>query len=70
MRAMEDVLDVYHRPYDPARLVVALDEVSEPLVGDVVQPIAVQSGQLERFDYEYAQNGPANPFMISEPLTG
>lgn len=67
---MEDVLDVYHRPYDPARPVVAVDETSKQLVGEAVQPIPAEPGQPERFDYEYVRNGTANLFMISEPLAG
>jgi hypothetical protein len=67
---MEDVLDVYHRPYDPARPVVAVDETSKQLVGEAVQPLPPEPGQPERFDYEYVRNGTANLFMISEPLAG
>jgi hypothetical protein len=67
---MEDVLDVYHRPYDEARPVVCLDETSKQLVGEVVEPIPAEPGQPERFDYEYVRNGTANLFMISEPLAG
>ena len=67
---MEDVLDVYHRPYDEKRPVVAVDEASKQLVGEAVQPIPAQPGQPERFDYEYVRNGTANLFMISEPLAG
>jgi hypothetical protein len=67
---MEDVLDVYHRPYDPARPVVAVDEASKQLVGEAVQPLPPEPGQPERFDYEYVRNGTANLFMISEPLAG
>jgi hypothetical protein len=68
--AMEDVLDVYHRPYDEARPLVTLDEASKQLVGEVVQPLPPEPGQPERFDYEYVRNGTANLFMISEPLLG
>ena len=68
--AMEDVLDVYHRPYDPKRPVVALDEASKQLVGEVAQPLPPEPGQPERFDYEYVRNGTANLFMVSEPLLG
>jgi hypothetical protein len=68
--AMEDVLDVYHRPYDPARPVVALDEASKQLVGEAVQPVPPEPGRPERFDYEYVRNGTANLFMLSEPLAG
>jgi hypothetical protein len=67
---MEDVLDVYHRPYNPKRPLVALDEASKQLVGEVVQPLPPEPGQPERFDYEYVGNGTANLFMVSEPLVG
>jgi hypothetical protein len=68
--AREDVLEVYHRPYDPKRPQVCLDETSKQLVGEVVQPIPAEPGQPERFDYEYLRNGTANLFMICEPLAG
>lgn len=68
--AMEDVLEVYHRPYDPRRPQVCLDETSKQLVGETVQSLPVETGQPERFDYEYVRNGTANLFMISEPLAG
>src|SRR5207248_4849784 len=65
---MEDVLEVYHRPYDPQRPQVCLDEASKQLVGESVQPIPAGPGQPGRFDYEYVRNGTANLFMVSEPL--
>lgn len=68
--AMEDVLDVYHRPYDEKRPLVCLDEASKQLVGEVIEPIPAGPGQPERYDYEYTRNGTANLFMISEPLVG
>ncbi len=67
---MEDVLEVYHRPYDENRPLVCLDEASKQLVGEAVQPVPAAPGQPERFDYEYVRNGTANLFMISEPLLG
>jgi DDE superfamily endonuclease len=67
---MEDVLEVYHRPYDAQRPVVCLDEASKQLVGEAVQPLPAEPGQPERFDYEYVRNGTANLFMLSEPLLG
>lgn len=70
MAAMEDVLDVYHRPYDEKRPLVCLDEASKQLVGEVIEPIPAEPGQPERYDYEYIRNGTANLFMISEPLLG
>ena len=72
--AMEDVLEVYHRPYDEARPLVCLDDLADELlarlVGEVVEPIPAEPGQPERYDYEYTRNGTANLFMISEPLVG
>lgn len=68
--AMEDVLEVYHRPYDPKRPVVCLDEASKQLIGETRTPLPPQPGQPERFDYEYVRNGTANLFMITEPLAG
>jgi DDE superfamily endonuclease len=67
---MEDVLEVYHRPYDARRPLVALDEASKQLVGETVEPIPAAPGQPARFDYEYVRNGTANLFMVSEPLLG
>jgi hypothetical protein len=67
---MEDVLEVYHRPFDEKRPVVCLDEASKQLIGETVEPIGAEPGQPERFDYEYVRNGTANLFMISEPLAG
>ena len=67
---MEDVLDVYHRPYDESRPLVCLDEASKQLVGEVIEPIPAEPGRPERYDYEYVRNGTANLFMISEPLLG
>jgi hypothetical protein len=67
---MEDVLDVYHRPFDPKRPLVCVDEASRQLIGEVVQPVPARPGQPERFDYEYVRNGTANLFLIFEPLLG
>src|SRR5262245_10187252 len=67
---MESVLEVYHRPKDDKRPLVALDEASKQLVGEVVQPLPPEPGQPGRFDSEYVRNGTANLFMISEPLLG
>ena len=68
--ATEDVLEVYHRPYDAKRPQVCLDGTSPQLVGEVVQPIPAPPGPPERFEYESVRNGTANLFMISEPLAG
>ena len=68
--AMEDVLEVYTRPYDPARPVVCLDEASKQLVADVTPPLPMEPGQPARQDYEYERCGTANLFMVFEPLAG
>ena len=67
---MEDVLEVYTRPYNSRRPVVCFDEILKQLVKDTRQPTPAKPGQIERFDYEYERNGTANMFMIFEPLTG
>jgi hypothetical protein len=67
---MEDVLEVYKRPYDPQRPVVCLDETSKQLIGEVAMPVAAVPGQVAHYDYEYVRNGVANLFMIFEPLAG
>jgi hypothetical protein len=68
--AMEDVLEVYHRPYEEKRPLVCLDEASKQLIGETRQPLPAEPGQPERFDSEYERKGTANLFMISEPLLG
>src|SRR5512135_1366625 len=68
--AMEDVLDVYHRPFDPKRPLVCLDETSKQLIGEVAEPVPAEPGRPERIDYEYTRNGTANLLMVSEPLVG
>ena len=68
--AMEDVLEVYKRPYDPERPVVCLDETSKQLIGETRTPIPTAPGQPQRIDYEYERKGTANLFMVFEPLGG
>jgi hypothetical protein len=68
--AMEDVLEVYTRPYDPARPVVGLDEISQQWVAQTRLPIPAQPGQPERVDDEYERRGTANLFLTCEPLVG
>ena len=68
--AMEDVLEVYTRPYDPQRPQVCLDETSTQLVADTRAPLPASPGQPERVDYEYERQGTANLFMVFEPLAG
>jgi hypothetical protein len=68
--AMENVLDVYKRPHDPARPLVCLDETSKQLVAETRTPLPMQPGQPARVDYEYKRNGVAAAFMLFAPLEG
>ena len=56
---MEDVLEVYHLPYDPDYPVLCMDESCKQLTGKVRVPIAYKPGQPERIDDEYVRNGVA-----------
>ena len=67
---MEDVLDVYHRPYDPLRPQVCLDEASKQLISETRPSIPPQPGQVRRVDAEYRRNGTASVFMMTVPLEG
>jgi hypothetical protein len=67
---MEDVLEVYQRPYDPLHPTVCMDELSKQLVGEITQPLPLEAGQPSRYDYEYVRNGTSNLFMFFEPLAG
>jgi hypothetical protein len=67
---MEDVLDVYHRPYDPRYPVVCLDETSRQLLGAVAPPLPAAPGHPAREDYEYVRGGVVNLFLVNEPLRG
>ena len=67
---MEDVLEVYKRPYDPHRPVLCVDETSRQLLADTRPPQAPQPARPARQDYEYQRNGTANLFMVFEPLVG
>ena len=67
---MEDVLDVYERPYDPRFPQVCLDETSKQLIGEVRAPLPPQPGEPAHEDYEYVRNGVASVFLAFEPLAG
>ena len=67
---MEDVLDVYHRRYDPLRPVVCMDESCKQLIGEVHTPIPVAPGHPALHDDEYVRNGVAEIFLEVEPLGG
>jgi len=65
---MEDLLDLYQRPYDPTRPLVCIDELPKQLVSEVRRPQSAAPGRPARFDYEYRREGVANLFLIFEPL--
>ena len=67
---MEDVLDVYHRPYDPRHPQVCFDEKCVQLIAETRQPLPVKPGQPQRYDYEYRREGTANLFVFFQPLKG
>jgi hypothetical protein len=67
---MEDVLDVYTRPYDPTHPQVCLDEASKQLLADLRPPLPARPGQPARVDSEYERHGTAALFMVCEPLAG
>ncbi len=67
---MENVLEVYHRPYDPKHPVVCMDETSKQLIRETRTPITAGPGRVTCYDYEYDRHGVANVFMFCEPLGG
>jgi hypothetical protein len=67
---MEDILEVYTRPYDPQRPLVCLDEMPEQLLADVRPALPPEPGQPARRDYEYERRGTVNVFLCCEPLAG
>jgi hypothetical protein len=67
---MERILELYAQPYDPKAPVVCLDERPCFLIGDVVEPIARQSGTVRKEHYAYEKNGSCALFAAIEPLTG
>jgi hypothetical protein len=68
--AMEKVLDVYKRPYDPAYPVVCMDESPRQLIKETRRILPAEPGYCERHDYEYERCGVCNIFMANEPLAG
>jgi hypothetical protein len=65
---MEDVLDMYKRPYNKNCPVICLDETTRQLIGETRMPVPTGKGKVKRCDYEYVRNGVARFFMTFEPL--
>ena len=68
--AMEDVLEVYHRPYEDNEVLVCLDETSKQQVKETRLPRPPRPGSAVAYDYEYERNGVSNRFMLFAPLEG
>jgi len=67
---MEDILEVYRRPYDPEEPMVCMDETTKQLTKETRRTIPAEPGIPVRFDYEYERNGVCNLFMFYEPFGG
>ncbi len=67
---MEDVLDIYKKPYDEKKPVICVDESNKQLIKETRASIPAEPGKPERFDTEYERNGTSNIFLACEPLKG
>ncbi|AUX09881.1 IS630 family transposase [Halalkaliarchaeum desulfuricum] len=67
---MEDVLDLYHEPYDETRPVICFDESSKALRGHERDPLPAEPGAVARVDHRYTRNGKQRLHISTEPLTG
>jgi DDE superfamily endonuclease len=67
---MEDVLDVYARPFDEKRPVICVDEGRKELRSTPREGVPMKAGRMKREDYEYERRDAANIFMAFEPLVG
>lgn len=67
---MEDVLDLYHQPYDPLYPMVCFDESNKQLIAETRVPVPATPGHRARYDYEYERKGTRNLFAFFEPLRG
>ena len=67
---MEDVLAVYHLPYNAKPPVICLDELPFQLLGEKIEPLPMKEGTEKNFDSEYIRNGVASVFLAFEPKTG
>jgi hypothetical protein len=67
---MEEVLDIYAKPYDPACPVLCMDEQPVQFLKETRTPIPATKDHGKRVDYEYERAGTANIFMFTEPLAG
>jgi hypothetical protein len=68
--AMEQVLAVYHRPYDARFPVVNMDEQPVQLISESRTQLSMRPGDTKKIDYEYVREGMCNIWMFVEPLAG
>jgi hypothetical protein len=67
---MEDVLEVYSRPYNPSKPVICMDEKPFQLLGEVRKSLPIKPGKAKRVDNEYKREGTCSIFIFTEPLGG
>ena len=67
---MENILEIYQRPYDSLHPVVCMDESMKQHTKEIIRPRYVSPGKPYRYDYEYERNGVSHLFMYYEPLGG
>ena len=67
---MEDILDIYALPYDSKIPMICMDEQPVQLLGQVIEPIQMKPGKIQREDYEYTREGTCSIFVFTEPLKG
>ncbi len=67
---MEDILDIYEMPYDPAVPVVCMDEKPCQLLREAREPLPMRPGDAQKLDPEYVRNGTCSIFVFVEPLGG
>ena len=67
---MEDILDIYEKPYDPAVPVVCMDEKPYQLLGEAREPLPMRPGDTRKIDSEYVRGGTCSIFVFVEPLGG
>jgi len=67
---MEDILDLYQQPFDPARPLWCLDEKPYQLLGESREPIPMRRGDITKFDSEYKRNGTVSIFLMIQPHSG
>lgn len=67
---MEDILDIYEKPYDPSLPVVCMDEKPYQCPGETRGPLPVRPGDTQKTDSEYIREGTCSIFVFTEPLRG